>query len=148
MSASKPDRAGQGSKGRAAILWTLLPLLGACGPDEVPQTSEDSPVVTPLGAEQPKTVDGLFDAAVLLLEMERPGLAHSYLKDLLALDPRDRDLIAIRERHGSEVLERLARTPSLNPESVTLLEQINRAFANLGEQSIRQLQGSKDQSHR
>lgn len=78
---------------------------------------------------EPTTPDALFDAVVLMTELARPELARLYMQKLLALNPDDKAILAMRDKHGPAVFLRMANLESLQPGSVTLLAKMNAAFA-------------------
>jgi len=75
-------------------------------PDAVAQTSPDlepSPLLT-----EPQDPEALFDAVVLMLDLDRPGLALRYVKQLLAEDPDDATILKMRDKHGPAVFLELS----------------------------------------
>lgn len=115
--------------------WMILTLAVACGTDagEDPAAGGLEELrITPHPLEQPKTPGALFDAVVLMVDLDRPGLAHTYLKELLAAQPDNPDLLSMRDRHGSEAFHQLVDVPSLAPEAMVLLDMANAAFTEYG----------------
>lgn len=113
----------------------LLAMTLACGTqtEEAPTAGDPEELqITPHLLEQPKTPAALFDAIVLMVELDRPGLARTYLEELLSAQPAKPDLLSIRERHGAEAFRQLVDVPSLAPESMVLLDLANAAFAEYG----------------
>ena len=85
--------------------------------------TEASPLLS-----EPTTPDALFDAVVLMTDLARPRLAREYLQKVLAANPDDVALLAMRDKHGPAVFLRLANLESLQPGSATLLERMTAAF--------------------
>lgn len=83
--------------------------------------------VSPL-LDEPKSPSALFDAVVLMVDLERPGLARRYLETLMKQTLDDTTLLQIRDKHGPAIFLELAGDKRLQPESEVLLEQINAAF--------------------
>lgn len=81
-------------------------------------------------ATEPKSPVEQFDAAVTMLKLSRPELARQYLAALLAGNPDDATLFAIRDKHGTGTLVQMSRMEELQPESLTLLELLNTAAQN------------------
>lgn len=95
-------------------------------PDAVAQAAPDlkpSPLLS-----EPKSPEALFDAVVLMLDLDRPGLALKYVEQLLAEDPDDATILRMRDKHGPAVFLQLSNDERLQPASVTLLERMNDAF--------------------
>jgi hypothetical protein len=84
---------------------------------------EDNPLLT-----EPRTPQTLMDAVVLMTDLARPGLAKMYLEKLLEANPDDATLLKLRDQHGPATFLRLSNDKRLQPESITLLEQVNAAF--------------------
>lgn len=84
---------------------------------------EPSPLLT-----EPKSPEALFDAVVLMLDLERPNLAAKYLKLLVAQDPDDATVLRMRDKHGPAVFLELSNDKRLQPESIDLLDRMNKAF--------------------
>jgi hypothetical protein len=95
-------------------------------PDAVAQNSADL-APSPLLSE-PKSPEALFDAIVLMLDLDRPGLALRYMQQLLAEDPDDVTILKMRDKHGPAVFLELSNDERLQPASITLLEKMNEAF--------------------
>lgn len=94
--------------------------------DVVAQNSaadEPSPLLT-----EPKSPEALFDAIVLMLDLDRPVLALKYITQLLAQDPDDATILRIRDKHGPAVFLELSNDERLQPASIQLLERMNEAF--------------------
>ena len=91
----------------------------------VAQAAPDEP--SPLLVE-PKAATALFDATVLMIDLERPNLAKRYLKQMMAQDPSDADILKMRDKHGPAVFLSLGNDKRLQPESKTLLNRMNAAF--------------------
>ncbi|MEC9008320.1 MAG: HEAT repeat domain-containing protein, partial [Planctomycetota bacterium] len=96
-----------------------------------PQPADAAPAepaaASPLLSE-PTTPDALFDAVVLMTDLARPRLAREYLQKLLAANPDDVALLAMRDKHGPAEFLRMANLESLQPGSATLLERMTAAF--------------------
>ena len=84
---------------------------------------EDNPLLT-----EPRTPQTLMDTVVLMTDLARPGLAKMYLEKLLEAKPDDSTLLQLRDKHGPAMFLRLSNDKRLQPESITLLEQVNAAF--------------------
>ncbi|MBC7818280.1 MAG: HEAT repeat domain-containing protein [Planctomycetaceae bacterium] len=84
---------------------------------------EDNPLLS-----EPRTPQTLMDAVVLMTDLARPGLAKMYLEKLLESNPDDETLLKLRDKHGPAMFLRLSNDKRLQPESITLLEQVNAAF--------------------
>ena len=84
---------------------------------------DDNPLLT-----EPRTPQTLMDAVILMTDLARPGLAKMYLEKLLDSNPDDATLLNLRDRHGPAMFLKLSNDKRLQPESITLLEQINAAF--------------------
>jgi len=84
---------------------------------------EPSPLLT-----EPQDPEALFDAVVLMLDLDRPGLALQYMKQLLAEDPDDATILKMRDKHGPAVFLELSNDERLQPASITLLDRMNEAF--------------------
>ena len=113
-------------------IGTLCPGLPVCAqaPDDSTDAlaqnavaDEPSPLLT-----EPKSPEALFDAVVLMLDLERPNLALQYLKALVSQDPDDATILRMRDKHGPAVFLELSNDKRLQPESITLLERMNAAF--------------------
>ena len=102
------------------------PPTGSPVTDAVAQNSPDlepSPLLT-----EPQDPEALFDAVVLMLDLDRPGLALRYVKQLLAEDPDDATILKMRDKHGPAVFLELSNDERLQPSSITLLDRMNEAF--------------------
>lgn len=95
-------------------------------PDAVAQVAAD-PEPSPLLTE-PKSPEALFDAVVLMLDLDRPNLALRYLKLLLEQNPNDATILQMRDKHGPAVFLELSNDRRLQPASITLLNRMNEAF--------------------
>ncbi len=84
---------------------------------------EDNPLLS-----EPRTPQTLMDTVVLMTDLARPGLAKMYLEKLLEAKPDDATLLQLRDKHGPAMFLRLSNDKRLQPESITLLEQVNAAF--------------------
>lgn len=122
--------------------WSFTPMVGLtflltaiafaqaqdAGDTDPPATTaqpplEDNPLLT-----EPRTPQTLMDAVILMTDLARPGLAKMYLEKLLDSNPDDATLLSLRDRHGPAMFLKLSNDKRLQPESITLLEQINAAF--------------------
>ena len=121
------------------ISWRMrlvvLVFLGALGSsaifaqppaDEAP-AEEESPLLV-----EPETPEDAFEAAMLMQRLGRPGLARRYLTQFLNANPDEALLLKLRDKHGPAVFLRLANDRALQPESKTLLDQVNAAFRKRG----------------
>lgn len=101
---------------------------GADPDDTVAQAqpvTNDSPLLT-----EPKTPEGIFDAVVLMLDLNRPNLTNQYLRALIAANPDDAAILKMRDKHGPAVFLRLANDRRYQPASTQLLKRMNDAFRN------------------
>ena len=92
--------------------------------------ADDAPDSGGLLAREPGSPEEQFDAALTMLKLARPKLAAQYLDALLASDPDDATLFAIRDKHGTATFVQLSRIEALQPASQTLLEKLNTAARN------------------
>lgn len=93
-------------------------------PDSLAQAEpEPSPLLI-----EPKSPEALFDAVVLMLDLDRPNLALRYMKQLLEQDPDDATILRMRDKHGPAVFLELSNDKRLQPDSIDLLERMNSAF--------------------
>ncbi|MFO1021265.1 MAG: HEAT repeat domain-containing protein [Planctomycetales bacterium] len=101
--------------------------------DEKPEGEEAKPVplsktlVSPL-TKVPKTPAELFDAVMLMTDLARPDLAKVYLKKLLTLPPKDEDILQLRRELGPTIFLKLANIKELQPESIDLLNRVNKVI--------------------
>ncbi|NQV25675.1 MAG: HEAT repeat domain-containing protein [Rhodopirellula sp.] len=84
---------------------------------------EPSPLLT-----EPKSPEALFDAVVLMLDLDRPQLALKYMQLLLDEAPDDATILKMRDKHGPAVFLELSNDKRLQPASIKLLERMNEAF--------------------
>lgn len=114
-----------GASGSTMDLRAQPPVDGIA-PDAIAQNAvadEPSPLLT-----EPKSPEALFDAIVLMLDLDRPTLALKYIRQLLDQDPDDATILRIRDKHGPAVFLELSNDRRLQPESIELLERMNEAF--------------------
>lgn len=78
--------------------------------------------------KEPKTPEALFDAVVLMLDLERPNLASQYLNQLMTQDLDDAVILKMRDKHGPATFLRLANDQRFEPQGPELLEKMNAAF--------------------
>lgn len=109
---------------KVSLAWTCVLLL--CF---VPRASSQEPPVPAdqILAVEPTTIEGNLDAALLMLRLARPELANRYLEQLLALDPQDEDLLALRVKYGTSTFLELARVRELEQNATRLLDLLNAA---------------------
>ena len=93
--------------------------------DAAQKITDDEP--SPLLSE-PTAPEALFDAVVLMIDLERPNLAYGYLKRLLQLDPSDAALLRMRDKHGAAAFLQLSNDQRLQPQATDLLNRMNAAF--------------------
>lgn len=105
----------------AALMCLTAPV---CAQDAPKAKDKDASVLL----AEPKTPTALFDAIVLMADLERPNLAQQYLEQLMAVELDDQTLLKIRDKHGPAQFLRLANDRRLHPQSVDLLEKMNAAF--------------------
>lgn len=97
--------------------------------DEAPPADEATPAEpepSPL-ARAPRNADEYFDAILLMVRLTRPELAAQYLDELLALEPDEETLLALREKHGTGTFLQLARVAALQPQAGDLLDRLTQA---------------------
>ncbi len=87
---------------------------------------------TPPGllATEPETVEEHFEAALVMLRVERPDLAQRYLNSMLEMQPDDQALLRLREKYGTATFLRLSRNEELLPGSRQLLSRVENAAEN------------------
>lgn len=90
---------------------------------QVVADTEPSPLLT-----EPKSPEALFDAVVLMLDLDRPNLALKYTLELLEQDPDEATILRMRDKHGPAVFLELANDKRLQPASIDLLDRMNEAF--------------------
>jgi hypothetical protein len=78
--------------------------------------------------EEPKAPTALFDALVLMIDLERPNLANRYLKQLMDSDPSDADILKMRDKHGPAIFLSLGNDKRMQPNGAKLLNKMNTAF--------------------
>lgn len=84
---------------------------------------EPSPLLT-----EPTAPEALFDAVVLMVDLERPNLALKYLKQLIQQDPPDAAILRMRDKHGAVAFLELSNDDRLQPFATQLLQKMNAAF--------------------
>jgi DNA-binding response OmpR family regulator len=113
---------------------TAVPVVRA---QEAVATTTDAPKVddskppeeSPLPKE-PTSPQELFEAAVLMVDLQRPNLARYYLRKLMDPPPEPATLVSLRDRNGVSGFLQLWEQKVLRPWSVDLLDQMNAAMAN------------------
>ena len=105
----------------AFVCLTQQPVLAQPAPK--PKDKEASLLIS-----EPKTPEALFDAIVLMLDLERPNLAQQYLDQLATKKLDDATILKIRDKHGPGVFLRLGNDRRFHPYSAELLESMNAAF--------------------
>lgn len=78
-------------------------------------------------AVKPTTIEGKFNAVLLMLKLARTDLGRYYLEQLLADDPSEADLLELRRQHGTGTFLQLTAVEALNPPATELLDRLNRA---------------------
>lgn len=110
----------------------LLMTLGALGCLSEPSHAQGVPKGAGKDAslliKEPKTPEALFDAVVLMLDLERPNLALQYLNQLMAVEIDDATILKMRDKHGPATFLRLANDDRFAPGGPDLLEKMNGAF--------------------
>lgn len=86
-------------------------------------------LVSPL-TKAPKTPAELFDAAMLMTDLARTDLAKIYLQKLLSLPPTDDDILQLRRELGPTIFLKMSNIKELQPESIKLLDRVNKVIAN------------------
>lgn len=115
------------------LLLTVVPVAVTAQPPDPADGSvvqaqpvvSDSPLLT-----EPDTPEGLFDAVVLMLDLNRPNLTRQYLRALMAANPDDAAILKMRDKHGPAVFLKLANDRRYQPASTQLLKKMNDAFRN------------------
>ncbi len=92
-------------------------------PKSIAPKLEENPLLT-----DPRTADTLFDAVILMSDLARPNLARMYLLKFTESKLNEETLLKLRDKHGPSIFLRLSNDKNLQPESITLLEQVNAAF--------------------
>jgi hypothetical protein len=105
----------------------LIVLIGTLVCSGLPVYSQGGADESPLLTE-PTSIEGLFDAAVLMMDLDRPGLARKYLTQMMDQGPDDADILKMRDKHGPAVFLEMANDRRLQPLSVELLTTMNDAF--------------------
>lgn len=109
------------------FLHSPLPLLRAQDADPADPAplpaAEESPLLV-----EPKSPLALFDAIVLMVDLERPNLARKYLEQLIAQNPADADILRMRDKHGPGIFLEIANDKRMQPLSVQLLDRMNVVF--------------------
>lgn len=109
---------------------------------------EPSPLLT-----EPTAPEALFDAVVLMIDLERPNLALGYLKQLLQQNPPDAAILKMRDKHGVAAFLELSNDKRLQPYATQLLERMNAAFRKFAtdparvDQLIASLSGDPQERH-
>lgn len=80
----------------------------------------DHPVVLTIRDQNPTTADELMRAVEMLMDIDEPGEAEKYLKQLLATRPDVDTLVGLQRRFGTAFFMRLARYEPLLPEGKNL----------------------------
>lgn len=111
--------------GTLAFFPQVLCAQGAApGQPPTPPVEEE---VSPLLVE-PGSPLALFDAIVLMVDLERPNLAKKYLTQLMAQNPDDANILRMRDKHGPGIFLEIANDKRMQPLSVQLLDRMNAAF--------------------
>lgn len=106
--------------------------------------AQAEPEPAPLPAEEPSPLLveptsslALFDAIVLMVDLERPNLARKYLEQLIAMKPDDADVLRMRDKHGPGIFLEISNDKRMQPLSVQLLERMNTVFRRYAADSTR-----------
>lgn len=120
---------------RSAAVVLIAGTLAFCPMSLRAQDAVPGQPPTPLVAEEqspllvePTSPVALFDAIVLMVDLERPNLANKYLKELMAQNPEDADILRMRDKHGPGIFLEIANDKRMQPLSVQLLGRMNTAF--------------------
>ncbi len=89
-----------------------------------------APEAAPILAKEPQTVEELFEAALVMLRVDRNDLAQQYLTKLLEQNPDDETLLSLRDEHGTATFLRLSQNDELRPQSQDLLARLQTASGN------------------
>lgn len=130
-----------GSASRAALASLALGVSMLCTTPAVVDAQEPEPVApmvddtdkptavqTPL-AKQPETPEEMFEATLLMLDIDQPVLARHYLELLMKTAPGDDVLNQLRDKFGTASFLRLFNSKELQPLSTELLDASNAASA-------------------
>ncbi|WP_437201139.1 hypothetical protein [Planctomicrobium sp. SH664] len=116
---------------------TLCAMLVAASSPALAQTETAVPAKPPAESPlviQPTTVDGYFDATLLMVKLARPELARYYLEQLLNQNPAESDLLALRDKYGTGTFVELTGVEALQPLADQLVDKLTQAVRNLGNQ--------------
>lgn len=116
-------RTGRGLVWGYAVLLCWAPLVVA---QNEPAPPAAAPKDDPL-AVKPTTIEGKFNAVLLMLKLARTDLARYYLEQLIADDPSETDLLELRSQHGTGTFLQLTAVDALNPPATELLDRLNHA---------------------
>lgn len=118
----------ESTRNGGAFWWLcLVPLLLLVAPAAAQDEEEAAEPPERILAAEPTTVEGNFDAALLMLQLARPELANRYVGQLLELDPSDEDLLELRTKHGTGTFLELTRIPAVEENAIELLNRLNAA---------------------
>ena len=131
----------------ALLVGSLSPLLSqeAAGPMTTDDNSAapaegEAPkapkIQSPLSVE-PESPEEVFDALLLMIELDRLDVAKLYLDQFMSGNPDDALLLKLREQYGVATFLKLSNLEELHPESRTLLEQNNAAFTKASQDPAR-----------
>ncbi len=111
----------------AAPAWAQNPfdIPGAAAP--APTDVEQDPVVLALRESNPSTPIEQLQAAIALLDYQRPDEAYKYIQQIAAGKPNNNVLIGLHREFGSGVFIRLQREPGIQPEGGRLGKQVMEA---------------------
>lgn len=108
------------------LLWVTM--IGAQDSPEPPAAeeivAESDPLVLSIVQSDPSSPLELTQAAETLLNLNRPKLAHGYLKTLLAGQPAAPQLLRLHQEFGSGLFLRISQDQHLQPEGAQLAHAV------------------------
>lgn len=101
--------------------------------DSTPKATPEPATATGLTADdlllsKPETPEQLMQAVVQLTDLGQAASAKGYLDQLLKANPNDELILKLRDQYGPAAFLRLANNKALQPQSVTLLNKMEKAF--------------------
>ncbi len=115
----------------ALVCLLLLSLtLGSSPVHSQDDTGLVEPEAPSILAKEPQTSEEYFEAALLMLRVERADLAQRYLTSLLEQNPDDATLLRLRDEHGTATFLELSQIADLRPQSQELLSRLQTAAGN------------------
>ncbi|MFK7778168.1 MAG: HEAT repeat domain-containing protein [Gimesia sp.] len=101
--------------------------------DNTPPQDQESKSLLNLPVEdllflKPETPEQLLQAVIQLTDLGQASSAKPYLEQLIEAKIDDATVLNLRDKYGPAVFLRLSNNKTLQPESITLLEQMQSAF--------------------